>query len=1009
VTGDDVMHASNRRLGLSILLAVAITLALFTAIIPLSDNWVEIGIKLNGFRIEVNPAVLSDGSVYVAGYNANGNILVGRIGSNYPFWIKRVTILETNRYGLYGVATGADGSVYVLGEFSNPSSGTWPEMVFKLDKNGNVVWFKSYDYYNDIYPTYIATSADGSIYVLGYYRDEIWPTVVYKLNEAGDLLWFRIINIDSQPLGITVAPDGSVYVGGYCYSCGSPYIAKLDPYGNLIWIKTLNNLRWVLSIAASTDGGVYVGMQDSNWNYVVGKLNGGGNLLWLKAMGGLSLAVTSDGGVYSLQGSTLFKLDKDGNLLQAWTIPAPSNYYSLYVGASGNCVVVVSSPNKYYGYIAYGYLNEVDTSQFDQTDRSSDVSVNDISSSVDSRFDPTTSVVVANLNEPVTDVTTEIAVSSLHGAGLFCSCNSFTATTPTTTTPTTPLFTLTPVSQGVIGVYIPSIYQAVYKKFFTFTSHVIGSDGAIYLAGFKTEYKSGPFSGLYDNFVVAKYDYSGNPIWFKMFSNSIRDSNLKYYPDIAVAPDGSLYVATYNFVAKLDQNGNIEFYRTFGGYNYQVSGIDVAPDGSLYITGEVNANHYDDAFVAKINPAGKLIWFITVGGVNGDYGYDIVATPDGGAYLIGETFSFGPGCCAYGRYYLFVARIDRDGNLLWFKTYSGVKSGNVLPIAPLRATIAPDGGIYVTGYVESFSTDEYSNDIVIMKIDQNGNLVWLKTIKSEPGNGDIGRDVAVDSNGNVYVAGEYKSYSIGIVAVLDPNGNLLSVMEEPFGPLSVKFYGCYMTVVGRSGMVSWGYTNTINVGGFEDHTNDVRVDSFQPIVEDIINSVTYNDGTSTVSLVDVTSDIANLLTPINGEGSFDACVLGAGSPITTTTTTTPATTTTETTSTVTTTTTSAGGGGGSTSTTTTSGGSSGTGTTTTTSTTSSGEATSTTTTGEGSATSTPTTTSSSGGGGVRTTSTPGGAGGASNLGGEASPMLPGLIVALPVAIYLLLASRRAKK
>jgi Beta-propeller repeat len=57
---------------------------------------------------------------------------------------------------------------------------------------------------------------------------------------------------------------------------------------------------------------------------------------------------------------------------------------------------------------------------------------------------------------------------------------------------------------------------------------------------------------------------------------------------------------------------------------------------------------------------------------------------------------------------------------------------------------------YVSGYSPGTNA---SNDIVTIKYDPNGNQIWLQRYNG-PGNGnDAGNAIAVDNNGNVYVAG----------------------------------------------------------------------------------------------------------------------------------------------------------------------------------------------------------------------------------------------------------------
>ncbi len=56
----------------------------------------------------------------------------------------------------------------------------------------------------------------------------------------------------------------------------------------------------------------------------------------------------------------------------------------------------------------------------------------------------------------------------------------------------------------------------------------------------------------------------------------------------------------------------------------------------------------------------------TYGGAGNDYGQAIVATNDGGAFISGNTTSFGA-----GSFDLWLLKIDSRGDTLWSKTYGG--------------------------------------------------------------------------------------------------------------------------------------------------------------------------------------------------------------------------------------------------------------------------------------------------------------------------------------------------
>jgi hypothetical protein len=87
--------------------------------------------------------------------------------------------------------------------------------------------------------------------------------------------------------------------------------------------------------------------------------------------------------------------------------------------------------------------------------------------------------------------------------------------------------------------------------------------------------------------------------------------------------------------------------------------------------------------------------------------------------------------------------------------------GGILSDEASALTIDNNGNIYVTGKAAGnftgSSTPDYSNgaDVFLRKFDPDGNALWTEKAAS-PLNDDIASDVALDSNGNIYVTGHTK-------------------------------------------------------------------------------------------------------------------------------------------------------------------------------------------------------------------------------------------------------------
>ena len=112
---------------------------------------------------------------------------------------------------------------------------------------------------------------------------------------------------------------------------------------------------------------------------------------------------------------------------------------------------------------------------------------------------------------------------------------------------------------------------------------------------------------------------------------------------------------------------------------------------------------------------GSPFWAKTFGGRNHDEAYSIQQTSDGGYIVAGFTGSFGAGSDD-----LLIIKLDSEGNLSWAKTFGGRNHDEAYSIQQTS-----DGGYIVAGFTGSFGAG--SDDLLIIKLDSEGNLSWAKT------------------------------------------------------------------------------------------------------------------------------------------------------------------------------------------------------------------------------------------------------------------------------------------
>ncbi|HJQ25258.1 MAG TPA: SBBP repeat-containing protein [Blastocatellia bacterium] len=172
------------------------------------------------------------------------------------------------------------------------------------------------------------------------------------------------------------------------------------------------------------------------------------------------------------------------------------------------------------------------------------------------------------------------------------------------------------------------------------------------------------------------------------------------------------------FVTKLNASGTALVYSTYlGGSDYDYgNSIAVDAAGNAYVTGYTLSTNFptvnplqtdggsEDAFVAKLNPAGTALVYSTyLGGSSFDEGQSIAADAAGNAYVGGWTGStnfptvnalqptFGGGAD------IFVSKLNPAGTALTYSTYLGGTAND----SSVSLAIDAAGNVYLAGATDS--------------------------------------------------------------------------------------------------------------------------------------------------------------------------------------------------------------------------------------------------------------------------------------------------------------------
>mgnify|MGYP002777213240 CR=1 FL=1 len=675
-------------------------------------------------------------------------------------WAKQLA--GTNDEAIHALALDSDGNILTTGYFSettdfDPGTGTFnltstsvgvaDIFISKLDQDGNFVWAKSIGSSN--YEVAYALAVDDLKNVIitaeppggqpidldpGSGTFEVTPTgssnsLLLKLSESGDLVWANVLNGDQVLSTGAVATDdlNNIYFGGgfegtcdfdpnagiFTLTSTSSYdafILKLKPDGTFDWVKNFGITGFQYLYAITTNAAREV-IATGQFEDIV-DFDPGGSTFHLTPRGGRDIFLT--------------KLDENGNFVWAGQSGGDGGNefaYSVAADIAGN----IYSTGYFEG------LNDFDPSicEFDL------VAIDDFDVYIQ-KVGTAAAACTFIISQQPQSVTTCIGATATFTVEAVGTTNiqyqwqvyndgipdyvdlidnaNFSGTN-------SPILTITNVNPTHEETYRCKISGDGYSDLFSIdvTLTVIGPPGVTNVSrcgvGPVTLFASGGTNGQYRWYTTAS---GGTPIAGETnpsFTTPSLTATTTYFVSLDLGTcetNRSPVIATINTCAPIPE---LVWAKSFGGNGYGLA-METDAAGNVYTTGYfrgttdfdpgpgttiLSAPGNNEVYISKLDASGNLVWAKSVGGPTDDQGNTITVDSNGNVYIAGifrgtADFDPGPGSApltSLGGHDVFILKLDQNGDFLWVRQIGGASlSGDGVSTIKLDGT----GNVCTYGY-----------------------------------------------------------------------------------------------------------------------------------------------------------------------------------------------------------------------------------------------------------------------------------------------------------------------
>ena len=276
----------------------------------------------------------------------------------------------------------------------------------------------------------------------------------------------------------------------------------------------------------------------------------------------------------------------------------------------------------------------------------------------------------------------------------------------------------------------------------------LDAEGNVYVTGFSEG------AGTGNDYATVKYNSMGEQQWVSRYNGP--ENGKDYALSMAVDAEGNSYVTGASegsgsgedyATLKYNSSGEEQWVNRYdgpGNSQDDARSIAIDADGNVYVTG--SSINYDgsgtgsDYATLKYSATGREEWVARYH--MGEQAHAVIVDAEGNVYVTGLSTETGP-TGDYG-----TVKYNASGEQQWAARYNG--SDNLFDIATSLAT-DPEGNVYVTGSVNNASGR--AGDYATVKYNASGEQQWAQEYSGPDNYTHQFPSLVADAEGNVYVSG----------------------------------------------------------------------------------------------------------------------------------------------------------------------------------------------------------------------------------------------------------------